>query len=139
MDFHVPECSVSGAAGASVPWVVVSAAEVAEVCAARGREPAPDQGCPPCPLQGPLPAALPVSQVPPRTPLLAPVGKGGRCEQETCVKLGWQCWHLGGSRAPQTALVWRVSVCIPSLHSGGLAFLENQGRQAGGRYRRLLF
>ena len=48
------------------------------------------------------------------------------------MKPEWQCWHLGGSRAPQTALVWSVSVCIPSLHSGGLAFLENQGRQAGG-------
>lgn len=46
------------------------------------------------------------------------------------MKPEWQCWHLGGSRAPQTALVWSVSVCIPSLHSGGLAF--NQGRQAGG-------
>lgn len=44
---HVPECSVSGAAGASVPWVLVSAVEVAKACAAQVREPAPDQGLSP--------------------------------------------------------------------------------------------
>ena len=101
----------------------------------------------------PVPCGVPCSwlcpchESPSRTPLLASVGKGGRCEQETRVKPGWQCWHPGGSRAPQPALVWglpeeqgcvctseleRASVCTPSLRSGGLAFSGNRGRQADG-------
>lgn len=87
----------------------------------------------------------PCHEPPSQTLLLAPVGKGGSCTQETCVKPGWQCWHLGGSRAPRlrwcgglpeeqscvcTSELERASVCITSLHSGGLAFLGNRGRQA---------
>lgn len=106
----------------------------------------------------PVPCGVPCSwlcpchESPSWTLLLAPVGKGGRCEQETRVKPGWQCRHPGGSRAPQPALVWgapgRAGLClhlragegvclhpVPSLWRAG--FLRKP-RQAGGRgYRSL--
>ena len=134
MDFHVPECSVSGAAGASVPWVLVSAAEVAEACAARVREPAPDQGLSPA---GSPPCASACVTSPPMDAAVGSCGEGREVRTGDLYEAGVAVlasrWEQGSPDC--TGMECVCLHPLPSLRRAGF-----QPRQAGrGCYRRFFF
>ena len=135
MDLHVPEYSVSGAAGASVPWVLLSAAEAAEACAARVRGPAPGQGLSPA---GSPPRASACVTSPPTDAAVGSCGEARELRTGDLYVAGVAVLASGWEQgSPDCA--GAEGVCLHPLPSLRRAGLENQGRQAGGLQKTFFF